>query len=253
MPGPWLVAALEPLGIPAATVRQSLARLVQRGDLVARRQGRVKHYALSDLARGFTDTGSEKIFSPPPADWDRRWTLVHYRFEGEQRAARDQVREILEIEGFGMLGRGLFLHPRDRVAKVEAGLAAAGCGTEVAIFRSRWARDEPEQAVAARVWDLDALATAYREHIDRFAPLLRRRPSPAEAFGLRLALVLSYLHTAWDDPDLPHELLPRRWPGHRARELTATLYRRWLDDTLRHGDALLERTDSGSARSSSTT
>ncbi len=215
--------------------------MVQRGSLLVRKQGRTNHYAFTELTRGYITTGIEKIFGPADKPWDQRWTLVQYQFASNQRADRDQVREILEIEGFGQLSRGVFLHPRDRVERIREGLKATGHSEGVSIFRAQWAQDEPEHDLAARVWDLESLAKSYTTFLKRFEALPKRRGTDADRFALRLGLAISYLRIAWDDPDLPLELLPEDWPGHRARHLTMSLYERWLDSTLAHGDRLLTR------------
>ncbi|MCR9245839.1 MAG: hypothetical protein NXI31_12475 [bacterium] len=243
LPGPWFVAALEPLGIPAASVRQTLLRMTQRGELVARKVGRIKHYAFTDLFRGHITTGTAKIFTPAAEPWDGIWTIVHYRFPASGRSDRDQFKELLEIEGFGQLGNGLFIHPRDRSQQVRDGLAAMTTAPEVNVFRGESRAGETPTQLVQRAWDLDDIATAYDRFLARFAKASRQRPRPAEAFRRRLELALAYLTIAWSDPDLPPELLPPRWPGIAARKLTVTLYERWLPGALAHGDALFTAID----------
>jgi DNA-binding transcriptional regulator PaaX len=111
----------------------------------------------------------------------------------------------------------------------------------VLVFRAERLGEEPAAALAARLWDLQRLDRGYREFLQIFEPLADQRPegsSVADAFMTRLAVVLKYLRTAWDDPGLPPELLPARWKGQVARLMAHRLYDAFLPGTLQHGDAI---------------
>ncbi|MFQ5353141.1 MAG: hypothetical protein ACE5D3_08725, partial [Candidatus Binatia bacterium] len=84
---------------------------------MARKKGRIKHYRLSTYGLAAIEVGAEKLLTPPAKKWDGHWTLMQYRFGSDERSLRDRVRRLLELEGFGALGRGLFIHPRDRTER----------------------------------------------------------------------------------------------------------------------------------------
>jgi phenylacetic acid degradation operon negative regulatory protein len=244
LPGAWFVATLDSLGYKPAAVRQTLFRMTRAGILVARQNGRMSWYRLSDFGQAAIATGAGKLFDPPPPPWDGRWTLVVYQFETAGRARRDQVREILALEGFALLGRGVYIHPYPRTDRVLALIESARLKQRVLVFRADRLGEEPALVLAARLWDLSRLDRGYREFLQIFEPLLSRRPQtwrPADAFTTRLAVVLKYLQTAWDDPGLPSELLPARWKGQRARQVAHELYDAFLPGTLQHGDAVAEQ------------
>ena len=244
LPGAWYVAALTQLGISESAVRQALFRMAKQGTLDTLREGRSKWYRLSVRGSAETSVGAEKIHGPATGSWDGMWTFVHYRFATDERAARDHVHEILELEGFGALARGVYIHPRDRAAVIEQAVNDAGVAQgRFVVFRGQRVGGESNAELVCRLWDLDSIETGYRDFLDRFEPVLRRQrvPSPRRAFGLRVACVLAYLGTAWDDPDLPAELLPRRWPGPRAQETASRLYEKLLPGTLQFGDDLMRK------------
>ena len=57
---------------------------------------------------------------------------------------------------------------------------------------------------------------------------------------LRFAVVLDFLETAWRDPNLTWEFLPRDWPGIRAQRAARALYKRLLPTAIAHADLLIE-------------
>jgi phenylacetic acid degradation operon negative regulatory protein len=241
LPGAWFVAVLESLRHKPASVRQALFRLARAGALETRKDGRMIWYRLSSYGQAAIATGADKLFTPPQLSWDGCWTLVFYQFDTESREAREHAREILELEGFALFGRGVYIHPHERTERVRKLLREANLEDRATIFRAQRQNGETDGALAARLWDLRRLERGYRQFLKMFQPLVDRPAtswSPDEAFAGRLALVLKFLRTAWDDPGLPPALLPDGWSGHRARVVVARLYEKLLPGTLHHGDAV---------------
>jgi phenylacetic acid degradation operon negative regulatory protein len=234
LPGTWFVRTLGALGIPEVAVRQTLYRMERAGALVARRQGRTKHYAASASTDAVIDAGTAKLLDPPPGDWDGDWTVVHVHFEREDRVGRDQLRDILMVEGFAMLGPGTYLHPRDRGARILEAARAHGLDEVLTVFRGRLMGTKSPAEIVASAWDLPKLARQYRGFLRRYARWANstQRQRPVEALALRFSVVFDYLEIAWSDPELPPDLLPQGWPGTEARALAASLYRDLLPGAL---------------------
>jgi phenylacetic acid degradation operon negative regulatory protein len=211
--------------------------------------GRSRLYRLSPDLAAAVAAGTEKLFGADEPDWDGEFTLVQYAFDGASRVDRDRFRDLLEVEGFAPLSRGLFVHPRDRSRRVLEAAGRSAARRRVTVFRGRRAGKETDAEFVARLWDLGALARRYREFEATFASADVGGESPARAFGLRLAVAISFLDVAWDDPGLPPSLLPADWPGRTARETARALYETLLPGALAHGDALLARLRSKGGRS----
>lgn len=238
LPGTWLVAALTTLGHTTAAVRQTLYRMEGSRELVSRTEGRAKHYRLSPYARAEAEAGLAKIMGQAPGRWDGQWTLVHFRPGTEDRIERERLREILRAEGFAAAGNGLFVHPRDRSARLLAAAREPGAGELLNTFRARRVGARDHRGFVAAHWDLSGLAVRYRAFLSRYRPEGHSGAAPESAFLLRFALVFDYLEIAWDDPELPPALLPHDWPGMRARSRVRDLYRRLLPGAIAFGDAL---------------
>ena len=236
--GTWLVAALAELGHEVSAIRQTLYRMENGAELESRAVGRKKYYHLSAGARADAEAGLAKIMAPAAGEWDGQWTIVQLAAHGEGRAGKELVREVLRAEGFARIGPNLFLHPRDRIARLMAAARAHHVTGMLTIFRGTRVVPAGESSFARRVWDLAGIAAGYRAFSKRYAPLSdrSRRLEDRDAFVVRFALVFDFLETAWQDPDLPRELLPPEWPGAEAKALVRALYHRLLPQALAFGD-----------------
>ncbi len=237
--GSWFVSALDPLGVKPGAIRQTLYRMEHSGALETTRVGRNKFYAPSPTTLAIMDAGLERIWQEPE-EWDGRWTLVQFSFAAEDRTERDLAREVLQAEGFGALGPGLYLHPHDRSQRILQALRAMKLDQNVTSFRARLTNGE-DSSLADRIWDTNATAHAYRCFLERFQEFAGKGVTActdAEAFALRFAVVFSFLRISWEDPELPAALSGEEPVGSRARALTKKLYETLTVPALRYCDQI---------------
>jgi phenylacetic acid degradation operon negative regulatory protein len=215
----------------------------KEGELGARRVGRAKLYRATTFADAEIDAGLQKIFRPGAGDWDGRWTIVHLNLRApSQRVIRERVVALLAVEGFALAGHDFYIHPRDVGGRVAAALSTAA-RPHVLILRGHLEDTAPVQTILA-MWRIPELERRYRRVLVNLRELeraIRSGVSDEEAFLLRYALVFSFLGVAWDDPGLPAKALPNDWPGEKARQLAARLYRKLEGPALRHAHQLLAR------------
>ena len=244
LPGSWFVGALEPFGHRPASVRQTLYRMVQDGMLETSSCGAHKLYRLSPMGRAATDAGTARFLTPPASGWDGRWTIVSYEFRQDQRRLRELVRGLLDVEGFATLTRATLTHPRDRTERLLTALAKEDVTENVHVFRGDRIAGASDVALIRRLWDLDGIRRGYESFLETFGFLARRRRwdrvDPILAVATRFSLVISYLETAWQDPDIPAELLPTTWPASRAQALAAALHKRLREPLMEYGDHVLQ-------------
>ena len=244
LPGTWFVELFAELGVTESAVRQTLYRLERQHVLATTKVGRTKFYAPTPSAEAAVDVGSEKLFrTASEGSWDGMWTVVHLQFGNERRDEQNRILDVLRVEGFAPMADGVFIHPRDRWRRVLDAARALEVDDAVMSFRSR-RTDATDPRMTAAFWDLAVVRLAYERFLAAFEPHARRRArrvDPLHAFAGRLALVHEFLAAAWDDPDLPDELLPADWPADRARRVVQTLYERWRPLGLAFGDEIMAR------------
>ncbi len=240
LPGSWFVAALSAFGHSPTSIRQTLYRMSQEGSLETVVLGRHKLYRLSSIGRASTDAGTARFHALPTTDWDGLWTVVSYEFRTDQRRLRDLVSGLLSVEGFASMARATYIHPRDRAQRLTQVFTEQALIDQVHVFRAKRQDGLSDTEFVYRHWDLDTLRRGYDAFVREFRPLARRRQwsriDPTQAVAVRFRLVLTYLETAWRDPDIPLPLLPARWPAPAARELAAELYQCLNGSLLEYGD-----------------
>jgi phenylacetic acid degradation operon negative regulatory protein len=223
-----LLAFFAGLDIDGNVVRTAMSRLTAEGWFARSKVGRNSFYRLERKGEQTFAAATRHIYDPPPSEWNGRFDLL--LIGGVE--ARDAAREALKNAGFGNPLPGVFVAPAGLPVPEEA----AG-----AIRLDVSAAPDMARRLLAESWTLERTAEAYAKFTTTFAPLqawLSRDASlsDADAFTARILLIHHYRRIVLRDPLLPAELLPKDWPGRRARALCGAIYRtllpaseRWLD------------------------
>lgn len=223
-----VVQSLSVLGVEERNARQALARLADHGIVRSRKEGRRARWQLTDHGRELLTTGAERIYGFATTDgaWDGQWLVVLCSVPEEQRAKRHQLRSQLGFAGFGFLGPGVALSPHtDREAMANAVLKELGLLPGAVVFRAEAGKLTSTEELLERAWDLGGLATRYERFIRSFAR--RSLRSDKGQFKGLTELVHAWRHFPFIDPEIPPGLLPRRWPGHRAKALFDDRHAAW--------------------------
>ncbi|MGH8246129.1 MAG: phenylacetic acid degradation operon negative regulatory protein PaaX, partial [Gammaproteobacteria bacterium] len=226
-----LIRALEPFGLNARQIRTAVFRLVQEDWLGARQIGRRSFYSLTESGTRQYERAARRIYAGGRLEWDGVWTVVVPAFV--RKADREILRRELLWQGYGQLTPGIFAHPAAGRRSLDEALHEQGVTDKVIVLHANSADLVSAQALARLSrdrWGLDVIAGRYLRFLETFEPILKsvnaaRGLDPQQCFQLRILLIHEYRRIILHDADLPVELLPAKWPGHRASELTATLYR----------------------------
>ncbi|TSE35657.1 Transcriptional repressor PaaX [Tepidimonas charontis] len=247
-----LIQLLAPLGVNERLVRTAVYRLVQEGWLVTQACGRRTDYLLSPSGQARIAEAARQIYAARAPRWDLHWRLLLATGTWSARE-RDRLRRSLFWQGYGELAGNTFIHPSADVAATFDALHADGLGARRADLLALRAERLPLRGTAADrelvrlAWNLEALAQAYIGFEQRYASIvaeLERAPaSPPLAFVGRTLLIHDWRRLLLRDPQLPQELLPRDWPGERARQLTRRAYRLLLQPAEQHLDQTLQWAD----------
>ncbi|WP_343079419.1 PaaX family transcriptional regulator C-terminal domain-containing protein [Ostreiculturibacter nitratireducens] len=195
-------------GISESLVRTAVSRLVGAGRLVGERIGRRSYYRLSDAAQAEFRAAARVLFAPPPEP--RNWLVA---FSGETGDAALP-------EGWARAAANVAIAPnRSDIRQPDAIVMA--CDTI--------SGEGAVPALAARLWPVEDVASAYRAFLRKYerlaAELTDPRALPLQlALALRLRLVHDYRHAALSDPRLPREAWPPGWSAGEARRLFVGTY-----------------------------
>lgn len=208
-----LVRLLAPVGINAPAVRTAVSRMVTQGWLDPVRLPAGRGYVATERAVQRLRIAAERAFRPT-REWDGHWHLLLVT-PPETRTERARLSRELSYLGHAPLQENVWVSPYAR-DEVEDVLSRNG-STAVRVV-SQSAAPEHELLGA---WDLDALATSYREWHEHAADTVKQHLAAHEdpdeaAFAARFHLVHQWRKFLFTDPGLPLHLLPPDWPGATA-------------------------------------
>jgi len=241
-----VVRMLAPLDIAAPAVRTAISRMVRQGWLEPVRIDGVPGYRLTARAATWLDDAATRIYRTRDVGWRGAWDLLVLQ-PAPSRSVRERVRSGLGFLGYASLSDSTWISP---FPSTELETVLDGDGATVVRFE---AHDDDPAAQARRAWDLDRLATAYRDwhaqarrlvSTEEDLPELRTVTGDERDFAVRFRLVHEWRKFLFTDPGLPAELLPADWPGHVAAEFFAAEASRLLPAASRFVDRCL-RPESG--------
>jgi len=218
-----LCELLEPFGISPEAARTVMTRLRSEGWFKSTKDGRTVTYILAPRAVSMLDEGRDRIFSRDNSPWDGQWHMVVYQVPEQQRKAREVLRKRLTFLGYGSLAPATWISARDHSAHVTAiadELIDIQPGLQITQIVARTAGASSDRELAHRCWQLDELNAQYKQWLAEWAPTLKKiqaaRLSGSKALTARVRLVRSFRGFPFSDPELPAELLPKRWHGTDA-------------------------------------
>lgn len=223
-----LVALAGDLGISAAPARTGIARLKQKGLLLAERRD-VTGYRLNPDAVPMLERGDRRLFAMHAMADDDDWCLVSFSIPESARSVRHQLRRRLQWIGAGTVSSALWICPGHLQREVEEIVDDLGAGSWVTLFRgARPIVGDDAAEAAAAWWDLAALRD---EHL-AFQSALRRLPD--EPFAAYVQLFDAWRVLPYVDPGLPPAMLPVDWPGGRSVDEFARLSTELADAASAH-------------------
>jgi phenylacetic acid degradation operon negative regulatory protein len=248
----WTSTIIDGLGlldIGERNARQAVARLSEQGIVDSERIGRRTRWHLTRSGRQLLETGAARIyeFGADTEAWDSHWLVVIASVPEDQRAKRHQLRSRLEFAGFGFITAGSAVSPHtEREPTANAILHELGLDNSAVVWIAETGSFVPDQEIIRRAWNLDALASRYDEFIGQFD---ERQPRSTESrFASLVELVHGWRRFPFSDPEIPSELLPKRWPGRSAKQLFdtrraswGTFAQQWFVDAEVRGDQSPER------------
>jgi phenylacetic acid degradation operon negative regulatory protein len=227
----WTSTLIESLGLMGMTesnARQAAARLADDKILTPVRVGRATRWELTGRGQRLLTDGAHRIyeFGSTSAQWDRQWVLVVASVPEELRSKRLLLRSQLGFAGFGFVNAGFAISPHaDRVKDAEAILASLDIDPAPLVFVANHSDSTPDEEIIQRAWDLASLEDSYNGFLHQFS---RARPTKGPAcFTSLVELVHEWRRFPFEDPEIPLELLPAKWPGERAKAVFDDCRSKW--------------------------
>ncbi|MFD8049425.1 PaaX family transcriptional regulator C-terminal domain-containing protein [Streptomyces sp. Tu102] len=221
-----IIDVLGRVGVGEQAVRSTLTRMVNRGLLRRRREGRRMFFGLTPQATRVLQDGRTRIWQQGAVndDWDGSWTLLGFSLPDSWKRQRHDLRSRLTWSGFGALYSGLWIAPGN--IDVSGVVEELDLAAHVKIFHAQADVATDIELMIRDTWDLESIATRYVLFDKRWTAHLDAGAGD-DPIGTRLRLVSEWLWTIRADPRLPARHLPPEWPARPAQET----FRRVADHT----------------------
>jgi phenylacetic acid degradation operon negative regulatory protein len=226
LPSTAVIAILREFGVSEPSARAALSRLVKRGLLATRANGRppVYHLTPQAIAKHRSRMRHFLNFGAHPTPWTGEWVMASFSIPSAGQASRHAVRRSLTALRFVGLYDSVWIRPGSDVGPVKEALRELLRHVEGArwsVMRVRFDEEAGPHGPAS-AYDLSTLASAYSNFIQRHAALRAAVRDGAvdatRALVARTSAMDSWRKFADIDPDLPPHLLPQPWPRQEARE-----------------------------------
>lgn len=230
-PGPVIVQGLADLGIPPGATRTALHRMVARGQLARRREGRVTVYEM----RGAFLRAWERIRhrdEPAGPTWSGGFDSIVYEIGEDQRWARDDLRTAAFAAGWAAVRPGFLVGVTSRTDDMDEAIESARTAGGLVLV-GRFETDlATARELAAVAWELPRLAAELREAAAEVSATLAaiegsavaEEDRPLAAYRALAEVTIGSAQTQLGDPGLPPELLPRPWPAQEMVDARRRLY-----------------------------
>ncbi|MFI6602467.1 PaaX family transcriptional regulator C-terminal domain-containing protein [Nonomuraea sp. NPDC050536] len=235
--GAELYATGNLLGMSDQQVRLCIKRLAAEGRFV--QEGRGRKAILRATGPAEHELGLDVEFvnhafrqDAGLAGWDGVWHLVAFAVPESARTGRDALRAELTRLGGAAIQGGLYVSANPWEPYVEDHARRLGVGEHLTLLTSRDLRQGGQAdpvVLAAGLWPLPEIAERHHRLAEVAGPRLehlRGHADLSEAQRLTIAIEVAaeFARAMEPDPLLPPELLPRPWPGTRARALVAECF-----------------------------
>ncbi|MFG2046626.1 PaaX family transcriptional regulator C-terminal domain-containing protein [Micromonospora sp. NPDC048935] len=233
LPSTAVIAILREFSVSESSARAALSRLVKRGLIAARgnRRPPVYHLTAAAIARHRSRMRHFLTFGAHPPHWTGDWVMASFSVPSAGQASRHAVRRALSALRFVGLYDSVWIRPGSDAAPVREALRELlheVDGARWSVLHVRF-DDESGPHGPASAYDLETLASAYSDFIERYAGLRvaarNGEVAPARALVARTSAMDSWRRFADLDPDLPQHLLPTPWPRPEAREIFLDIHR----------------------------
>jgi phenylacetic acid degradation operon negative regulatory protein len=150
------------------------------------------------------------------AAWDGWWRIVMFDVPESKRGLRDNLRRELARRAFGRLQDSAYLSPFELEKSFLDWLEEKKLAPMVTLLEARQKHLGDPKDLAAKVWRFDHLAKRYQAIIDKLTTRFGIREAKKRADFIR-KVYGEYLQVVAEDPQLPPELLPDKWPANKCR------------------------------------
>lgn len=227
-----LIRLLEEFGHNEQSVRAAISRMGKQGWVEATKMGNKSYYSLTERGKARMEEASKRIYKTEHPSWDGHWRILVYTIPENKRHLRDELRKELVWSGFGLLSNSCWITPNPLEEQVALLIDKYEISEYVSFFHADYLGMNSHEDLVQKCWDLDKVNEKYQSFIQEYSQkyiidknkIEKGELTDGSCFVKSALLVHQYRKFLFIDPNLPQELLPKRWLGDSAASLFHDYY-----------------------------
>jgi phenylacetic acid degradation operon negative regulatory protein len=221
-----------------------MSRLAGEGWVTRQRVGRLSFYSLTPVALAESQAASRRIYAARHPQDPCSWRI--YLGAGLPQPEQARLRAALRRRGAAELGSHVYILPAGEESGEDLGDVQPAMALTAHPLPTAEACD-----FVRRAFNLAALGEDYAKFVAAFSPVhanlnAGRKLAGLDALAMRVFVIHCFRRIVLRDPGVPAPYLPEGWPGLKARETAAALWRAlfraseaWLDANAASADGPL--------------
>ncbi len=236
-----LIRLLEEFGHNEQSVRAAISRMSKQGWVKSEKIGNKSYYSLTERGKARMEEASKRIYKTEHPSWDENWRILVYTIPETKRHLRDELRKELVWSGFGLLSNSCWISPNPLEEQVNVLIDKYNISDYVSFFHASYiGKNSPEELVQ-KCWNLDEVNEKYQSFIQDYSQkyvidknkMEKGELTDGSCFVKSALLVHQYRKFLFIDPNLPQELLPKKWLGDSAASLFNDYYQMLIEPARR--------------------
>ncbi|GIO26688.1 phenylacetic acid degradation operon negative regulatory protein PaaX [Ornithinibacillus bavariensis] len=227
-----LIRLLEEFGHNEQSVRAAISRMSKQGWVKSTKIGNKSYYSLTEQGQVRMEEASQRIYKTEHPSWDGNWRILVYTIPENKRHLRDELRKELVWSGFGLLSNSCWITPNPLEEQVNRLIDKYHISDYVSFFNASYIGKNDEEELVQKCWSLDEVNKKYQQFIQEYSQryvidknkMEKDELSDGSCFVKSALLVHQYRKFLFIDPNLPQELLPKKWLGDSAASLFNDYY-----------------------------
>ncbi|MEN2767124.1 phenylacetic acid degradation operon negative regulatory protein PaaX [Ornithinibacillus xuwenensis] len=227
-----LIRLLQEFGHNEQSVRAAISRMSKQGWVQSKKIGNKSYYSLTERGQARMEEASKRIYKTDHPSWDGQWRILVYTIPENKRHLRDELRKELVWSGFGLLSNSCWITPNPLEEQVNRLIEKYDINEYVSYFNASYEGMNNQSDLVQKCWNLDEVNAKYQSFIQEYSQkyvidknrIEKGELSNGSCFVKSALLVHQYRKFLFIDPNLPQELLPKRWLGDSAASLFKDYY-----------------------------
>lgn len=236
-----LIRLLQEFGHNEQSVRAAISRMSKQGWVQAEKVGNKSYYSLTERGKARMDEASKRIYKTEHPSWDGSWRILVYTIPENKRHLRDELRKELVWSGFGLLSNSCWITPNPLEEEVNRLIEKYDISEYVSFFNASYIGTNDQEELVQKCWNLDEVNDKYQLFIQEYSQkyiidknkIEKGELSDGSCFVKSALLVHQYRKFLFIDPNLPQELLPKKWLGDSAASLFTDYYQLLIEPATR--------------------